>query len=83
MKDHDTRGYVGLTNACDLHQPEDNRFGVRMPTHSKLNDIRMESSKECQSDTVSVLNSRHGLQLGANLFERTKRVDSSGRIDLG
>ncbi len=83
MKDHDTRGYVGLTNRCDLHQPNGDMSSGRMPVHFKLIDIRMEDSKEFQSDTASILNSRDGLQLGASLFERAKRADSSGRIDPG
>jgi len=51
MKDHDTRGYVGLTNARDLLQPKDNRFGVWMPIHFKRNEIQMDSPKGCQSET--------------------------------
>lgn len=71
MKDHDTRGYVALTNSCDLAHLSGNRMSGRMPIHSKLTEIQMESSKECQSDTVLLLISHHGLQLGASLFERT------------
>ena len=48
MKDHDTRGYVGLTNRCDLHQPAGDRLADTVPVHSKFIDIQIESSKERQ-----------------------------------
>jgi hypothetical protein len=83
MKDYDTFACATATNRCDLHQPTGDRLGDRMPVHFKLVDIRMENSKECQSDPALILNSRHGLQLGASLFDRAKRADSNARIDPG
>jgi hypothetical protein len=51
MKDHDTCGYVGLTNRCGLHQATVERLGEGTPTHSTLTKIQLESSIECQFDT--------------------------------
>lgn len=72
MKDHDTCGCLALTNGCDRHQPTGDRLRDRMTGYSKFTEIQMESSIECQSDTFLVLNSRHGLPLGASLFGRAK-----------
>lgn len=55
---------------CDLHHPAGDQVRDRMPIHFKITEIQMESPNGCQSETVLVLNSRHGLPLGAILFER-------------
>jgi len=70
MKDHDTRGYVAPTNACDLAHLSGNGMSGRMPIYFKLTETQMERPNGCQSDTVLVLNSRHGLPSGAILFGR-------------
>lgn len=83
MKDHDTCACMALTNSCDLHQPTVDKLGERMQTHSKLTEIRMESSKECQygpfrfSIPAMVCRSVRFCSLAP------KGTDSSGRIELG
>jgi len=58
---------------CDLHHPIRNNLRDRIPLHFKLNEIQMDSPSGCQSDTVMVLNSLHGLPLGAILCGRAKK----------